>query len=136
MPTNKLLRLSFFIVGFIAAGFQVSWAQTTGPMIYSVTLRKELERYEVVYPEFHFQDATGSVRFIHREVVATNAPRTLHIKDGVIAISSDQQKKGATYTGGWQCRAESYYVTLRAYMLTTSGQKSNEVTYTIHCNGG
>jgi hypothetical protein len=136
MSIRKFIRVVFPVFGLFSIAPQVAWPQGVAPIIYSVTLRKELERYEVVYPEFHFQDSNGSVRFIHREVVATNAPKAFDVKDGVISISAEQQKKGATFTGGWRCGAESYFVTLRAYMLTVSGQKSNEVEYTIHCNGG
>jgi hypothetical protein len=111
-------------------------AQDSGPVIDAVTIRSELQRYEMVYPDFHFHDPSGSVRFIHREVVATDAPKQLRIQDGVIVISPDQQKKGAIYTGGWDCGSESYYVTLQAFVLNLAGLKSNLVQYTIHCNGG
>ena len=123
-------------IGAVVAATQTSRAQNAAPVIYSVTLRKDIGRYEVVYPEFHFQDASGTVQFIHRELVSTNAPKTLHLKDSVVSISPEQQKQGATYAGKWKCGPETYYATLRAYMLNISGQKSNAVEYTIHCNGG
>jgi hypothetical protein len=93
-------------------------------------------RYSVVYPEFHFHDPSGTARFIHREVVATNAPKALPVNDGVIDISANQQIRGATYVGGWHRGSESYYVGLRAFILNLEGVKSNIVEYTIHCNGG
>jgi hypothetical protein len=34
------------------------------------------------------------------------------------------------------CGPESYYVTLRAFIMNLDGGKSNVVEYTIHCNGG
>jgi len=112
-------------------------AQQDAPVIDSVTLREEIGgRYPVIYPEFHFHDPSGSVRFIHREVVATNAPRVFKVKDGVIDISANQQIQGATYVGGWHCGPEAYYVTLRAFIMNLDGLKSNVVEYTIHCNGG
>jgi hypothetical protein len=119
-----------------AATARPIWAQDSAPVLDAITLRSELERYEVVYPEFHFHDPSGSVRFIHREILATDAPKALSVHDGVIAISADQQKKGATYVGGWHCGPESYYVTLRAFVMNLEGLKSNAVQYTIHCNGG
>lgn len=93
-------------------------------------------RYPVIYPEFHFHDPSGTVRFIHREVVTTDAPKPLNPHDGVIDISANQQIKGATYVGGWHCGPESYYVILRAFVVNLSGGKSNTIEYTIHCNGG
>ena len=104
-------RIDFLvaILGIVAtaATLRVASAQGTGPVIDSVTLRKEMQRYETIYPEFHFHDASGSVRFIHREITATNSPKPLTVQDGIIAISPEQQIKGATYVGGWPCGAES-----------------------------
>jgi hypothetical protein len=114
----------------------VASAQNTGPVIDSVTMRKEMERYEKIYPEFHFHDPSGTVRFIHREITATNFPKPLTAHDGVIDISPEQQMRGAVYAGGWECGPESYYVTLQAFVMNLEGQKSNVVEYTIHCNGG
>jgi hypothetical protein len=113
-------------------------AQQSVPVIDSVTLREDDGgRYPVIYPEFHFHDAGGSVRFIHRDVVATNSPKPLLPRtDGTIDISANQQIQGATYVGGWHCGPESYYVTLRAFIMNREGSKSNVVEYTIHCNGG
>src|ERR1700691_2614519 len=69
-----------------APALRVASAQGTGPVIDSVTMRKEMQRYETVYPEFHFHDPSGTVRFIHRELVATNSPKPLSVRDGVIEI--------------------------------------------------
>jgi hypothetical protein len=44
--------------------------------------------------------------------------------------------QGATFVGGWPCGPESYYVSLRAFIMNLDGGKSNVVEYTIHCNGG
>jgi hypothetical protein len=106
------------------------------PVIDSVTLREDARRYEVIYPEFHFHDASGTVHFIHRELVATNSPRPVKMHDGLIEISAEQQIRGATYVGGWECGPETYYVTVRAFLMNLEGGKSNVVEYTIHCNGG
>jgi len=129
----------FVIVFCIAAGGATSRtaaAQDTAPVIDSVTLRKEVQQYEVIYPEFHFHDPSGTVRYIHRDVIATSSPKTLTVKDAVISISAEQQIKGATFVGRWGCGPETYYVTLEAFMMNLSGLKSNVVEYTIHCNGG
>jgi hypothetical protein len=126
------------IIGAVAivAALRVASAQGTGPVIDSVTMRKEMQRYETIYPEFHFHDPSGTVRFIHREITATNSPKAWTVQDGVIVISPEQQIKGATYVGGWPCGPESYYLTIQAFLMNLEGQKSNVVEYTIHCNGG
>jgi len=131
---------SMFVIGLgVAAGgasLRTASAQDLGPVIDSVTMRKEMQQYEVIYPEFHFHDPSGAVRFIHREVIATSSPKPLTIKDAVISISVEQQIKGAVFVGGWPCGPETYYVTLQAFMMNLAGLKSNVVEYTIHCNGG
>jgi hypothetical protein len=123
------------IISTIAAT-AVASAQNTGPVIDVVTMRTEMQRYQTVYPEFHFHDPSGTVRFIHRELVATNSPKPLTVRDRVIEISPEQQIKGAIHTGGWPCGPETYYVTIQAFVMNLDGQKSNVVEYTIHCNGG
>lgn len=46
-----------------------------------------MERYETVYPEFHFHDDTGTVRLIHRQLVATNGADFSRINpDSIIRI--------------------------------------------------
>jgi hypothetical protein len=113
-------------------------AQQSAPLIDSVTLREDDGgRYPVIYPEFHFHDSSGSVRFIHREVMSTNSPKpVIPHTDAAIDISASQQIRGATYVGGWHCGPETYYVTLRAFITNLEGTKSNIVEYTIHCNAG
>jgi hypothetical protein len=68
--------------------------------------------------------------------VATNSPKPLSVRDGVIEISPEQQIKGAIHVGGWPCGPETYYLTIQAFVMNLDGQKSNVVEYTIHCNGG
>lgn len=123
-----------FAVAMVPVSVQ---AQQSVPVIDSVTFREDAAgRHPVVYPEFHFHDASGTVRYIHREVVATNAPKPLDARDGLVDISAKQQIQGAIFVGGWPCGAETYYVTLRAFMMNLDGARSNVVEYTIHCNGG
>ena len=140
MPCTVLerARVRSILLTAVAAAIPVlALAQPSTPVIDSVTMHEDNGgRYPVVYPEFHFHDPSGTVRFIHREVVTTNAPKPVPVNDGVIDISSSQQIRGATYVGGWHCGAESYYVTLRAFVMNLDGGKSNVVEYTIHCNGG
>jgi hypothetical protein len=128
-------QLAVAIIGAVAITVVAS-AQNTGPVIDTVSMRTVTQRYETIYPDFHFHDPSGTVRFIHREITATSSPKPLTIHDGVINISAQQQMRGAIYTGGWTCGPESYYVTIQAFVMNLDGQKSNVVEYTIHCNGG
>lgn len=135
---NRRAPVYLLLAAAAAAGVSaIATAQQSVPVIDGVTMREDDNgRYPVVYPEFHFHDSSGTVRFIHRVVVATNAPRTLAVRDGLIDISARQQMLGATFVGGWPCGAETYYVTLQAFMVNLDGGRSNVVQYTIHCNGG
>jgi hypothetical protein len=132
---SRKIHLAVAIIGGVAITVVAS-AQNSGPVIDSVSMRTVTQRYQTIYPEFHFHDPSGTVRFIHREITATNSPKPLTIRDGVINISAEQQIKGAVYTGGWTCGPESFYVTIQAFVMNLDGQKSNVVEYTLHCNGG
>jgi hypothetical protein len=103
----------------------------------AVTFHTAMGRYETVYPEFHFHDASGTVRYIHRWLVNTNDQSFRGINpDGFIRIAPELQQQGTVYVGGWGCGPGSYYVTLRAFLINLQGGKSNTLEYTIHCNGG
>jgi hypothetical protein len=132
---SRKIHLAVAIIGGVAITVVAS-AQNSGPVIDSVSMRTVTQRYQTIYPEFHFHDPSGTVRFIHREITATNSPKPLTIRDGVLNISAEQQIKGAVYTGGWTCGPESFYVTIQAFVMNLDGQKSNVVEYTLHCNGG
>ena len=136
---RRMMVLPTLVIGTSALWTPVpATAQQSVPVIDSVTMHEDAGgRYPVIYPEFHFHDSSGTVRFIHREVVTTNSPKPLlpHTDAG-IDISANQQIQGATYVGGWHCGPEKYYVTLRAFIMNIGGGKSNVVEYTIHCNGG
>lgn len=110
--------------------------QDEGPVLEAITQHQIVLRYQVIYPEFHFHDASGNVHFFHRELVTTNAPKLSFDPDGVVSISAEQQKKGAVLVGQWNCGPETYFVTLRAFLIDLDGRHSNSLEYTIHCNGG
>ncbi len=134
-PMSRTPQVAIAMIGAVAVA-AIASAEDAGPVIDSVTLRTVTQRYETVYPDFHFHDPSGTVRFIHRAIISTNSPKPLKIQDGVIDISPEQQIKGAVYTGGWTCGPESYFLTVQAFVINLDGQKSNTVEYTIRCNAG
>jgi hypothetical protein len=139
MSASYVNRMVFTLICISGAGAasQTATAQNAAPVIDLVTIRTDIERYEVVYPEFHFHDPSGTTQLIHREIIATDWPKPLRFnKGGAISISSEQQIKGTTFVGRWRCGPETYYLTIQAYMENLAGLKSNVVEYTIHCNGG
>jgi hypothetical protein len=86
--------------------------------------------------QFHFVAPNGNAVLLHREVAKTSANNVNLSPNQAINIPPDAQKQGAIVTGGWNCNVNAYYVTFRAYIMDADGNRSNEVQYTVHCNGG
>ena len=40
------------------------------------------------------------------------------------------------FSGGWNCGTNPYYVTVKAWIMDADGDRSNDVQFTVHCNGG
>jgi len=92
----------------------------------------------VIVPEFHFIAPNGNAILLHREIVASSSQtnnRNFN-PSAPINVPAQAQKEGAVFSGGWGCGTEQYYTTVTAYILDTDGNRSNEVQYTVHCNGG
>ena len=110
-----------------------------GPIIQSITAQipeRGALTANMIIPQFHFIAPNGNAVLIHRELVATSA-NSMHINpSAVINIPAEAQKQGAVVGGGFNCNTNPFYVTLRAWLMDADGNRSNEVQYTIHCNGG
>jgi len=104
------------------------------PVLDQITYHTALERYTVVYPEFHFHAEDGNVVAIHREIISNDSPVAFNfMSDGRIDISAEQQKKGAVFVGGWHCGPEQYHLQLRAYLIDSNHNHSNSMDYAITC---
>lgn len=111
-----------------------------GPWLQSVTARKNvkggLRAFDLV-PDFHFVAPHGNAVVLRRELVDTSgAIAQTQIANATINIPAQAQQRGATISGGWRCGTQVYYVTLRASVMDADGNRSNAITYTLHCNGG
>jgi hypothetical protein len=110
------------------------------PIIQSISARVNVREANGmvldIVPDFHFIAPKGNAIVLHREVVDTNASQ-VHINPvSPIVIPADAQKRGAVISGGWRCNVSPYYVTAKAFIMDADGNRSNEVQYTVHCNGG
>ena len=111
------------------------------PIIQSVSARTDVrlpngQVFDIV-PDFHFVAPKGNAIVIHREVIDSNAPSEVHLNPaGVITTPAEAQKQGAVVSGGWRCGPPQYHVTIKAVIMDADGDRSNEVKYTVHCNGG
>jgi hypothetical protein len=111
-----------------------------GPIIQAISAHipdsSPLIKLNTIAPEFHFIAPNGNAVLLHREMVTTSA-NNIHLNASeVINIPADAQKAGAVISGGWNCNTNPYYATMRAWIMDLDGNRSNEVQYTIHCNGG
>jgi hypothetical protein len=100
-----------------------------GPQILNVTP-------ELLLIDFHFVAQNGDAVILHRELVSTSANNPTFNPVMPINTPADGQKHGAVVTNDWHCNAGQYYVTMHAYVMDAAGNRSNEVQYTVHCNGG
>jgi hypothetical protein len=115
-------------------------ASPGGPVIQSISAHVPdvgpLGVVRTISPEFHFIAPKGNAVLLHRELVSTSA-NNLHLDtSSVINIPADAQKKGAVFSGGWNCGTNPYYVTLKVWIMDADGDRSNEAQFTVHCNGG
>jgi len=109
-----------------------------GPVIQSISahIPPGTLAANTIIPEFHFIAPNGNAVLLHREVVDTNANHINLNPSSAINIPADAQKQGAVVSGGWTCGSAKFYATLHAYIMDADGNKSNEVQFTVHCNGG
>ena len=110
------------------------------PLLQGITARTNvkagLTSVDLV-PDFHFIAPNGNAIMLRRELVDTSgAFAQTQIQSATINIPAAAQKRGAVISGGWRCGTQVYYVTLRAFIIDADGNRSNAITYTIHCNGG
>ena len=111
-----------------------------GPIIQSISAQVPdtgpLLVTRAISTQFHFVAPNGNAVLLHRDVATTSANNFTLTPNQAINIQSDAQKQGAMITAGWNCNANAYYVTFKAYLMDSDGNRSNEVQYTVHCNGG
>lgn len=123
-----------------AAEIPVAPSPSGGPVLLSVTARKNVRagiNIMDLVPDFRFVAPRGNAIMLRRELVDTSgAFAQTQIQSATINIPAEAQKKGAVISGGWRCGTQVYYVTLRAFLIDSEGNRSNVITYTIHCNGG
>ena len=110
------------------------------PVLLSVSARKNVRagiNIMDLVPDFRFIAPRGNAIMLRRELVDTSgAFAQTQIQSATINIPAEAQKKGAVISGGWRCGTQVYFVTLRAFLIDSDGNRSNVITYTIHCNGG
>jgi hypothetical protein len=90
----------------------------------------------LISAQFHFVAPNGNAAVLHREAETTGRNTADRSPNQAINTPADEQKKGAMVTSLWTCTDSRYAVAVRAYIMDTDGNRSNEVRYTVHCNGG
>lgn len=90
----------------------------------------------LISAQFHFVSPKGNAAVLHREAETSSGSHADRNPNQAINTPADEQKKGATVASLWTCGDSRYTVAIRAYILDTDGNRSNEVRYSVHCNGG
>ena len=117
------------------SGPAVAAASGSPPVLEAITERQIMQDgYPVIIPEFHFHDADGDVRFLARELLATNGPHE-QTQGTAITFPAALQKRGAIFAGRWSCGPNVYYVKMHAYLIDQAGNRSNAMDYSVRCNG-
>lgn len=109
------------------------------PVIQSISAQKPegpLAIVSLVSTQFHFVAPNGNAAVLHRDVTGTNGTNTNPMPNQAINVPADQQKRGAIATVLSPCTDNSYFVTYKVFIIDAEGNRSNEVQYTLHCNGG
>jgi hypothetical protein len=100
-----------------------------------VSVRTEIQRYQVNYPTFYFHDPDGDVVEVHRTILSSE-PSDMKINPvSRFRIDAEQQKQGAVWVGGWRCGPNPSKATVRAYLTDSHGNNSNALDYTVVCPG-
>ena len=107
----------------------------TPPILDRVEMREKVERYDTLYPTFHFHAERGDVVEVHREIVTSDVAHPNFNPVSRIDVDPDQQKKGAVWVGGWGCGPNPSSTTVRAWLVDRHGNRSNAVEYHIDCKG-
>lgn len=102
-------------------------AQTGGVGILTTSL---------ISAQFHFVAPNGNAAVLHREIAASSGTNANPAPNQAINIPADQQKQGGMVAVLLTCTDNRYFETFRAYIIDADGNRSNEVRYTVHCNGG
>jgi hypothetical protein len=163
MTATRMVRIA--LAGMLASGTALAQTETTvpmettvpptltavqpvnpvsskpgGPVIGSITALVDPARpgvvSESIHPQFHFVAPNGNAVLMHREIVESSSGNGNFNPSSAIDVPAAAQKTGAVFTGGWGCGTAQSHTTVRAYILDADGNKSNEVQYTVHCNGG
>jgi hypothetical protein len=111
-------------------------AANTPPVIDSVDLEEQSSAGGMqVSQVIRFHDDDGDASFIDYEIISASAD-DLWVEGGAIDIPPDEQKRGGTITGEWDCGSDNYVVTLHAILSDQAGNQSAPMEYTITCGRG
>jgi hypothetical protein len=90
-----------------------------------------------VIPDFHIAAAKARVATRRRELVDSDgAFADTQAASYAVDVAARAGPDAALTSGGWECGASKYYITLRTYVIDADGRRSNALRYTVHCNGG
>jgi hypothetical protein len=90
-----------------------------------------------VIPDFRVTVMRSPVVMRRRELVDSDgAFKDTQAASYAVDIAPGSLPNGVVASGGWECGAAKYFITMRSYVIDADGKHSNALRYTIHCNGG
>jgi hypothetical protein len=90
-----------------------------------------------VIPDFRVSTTKSPVVMRRRDLVESDGDfKDTQAAGYAVDIAADTIQNGIIASGGWECGARKYYITMRSYVIDAAGKHSNALRYTVHCNGG
>ena len=117
----------------MAASCATAPQNLTPPVLDRVEVRERVERYDALYPTFHFHADGGDVVEVHREILSSDTTHPNFNPVSRINIDPEQQKTGAVWVGGWSCGPNASTTVVRAWLVDRRGNRSNAVDYRVVC---
>jgi hypothetical protein len=106
------------------------------PMIKSVELRpKTYDDEMTVMQDINFEDAGGDA-YLADYTILSSTNEDISVEDGQVKVKPEDQKKGAMFSGKWDCGKQNYDVELSLVLGDAKGNKSEPYKYTIVCGLG
>jgi hypothetical protein len=109
----------------------LEWMRDTGPVIGPNGAPMDM------IPDFRVTVMRSPVVMRRRELVDSDgAFKDTQAASYAVDIAPGSLQNGIVASGGWECGAAKYFITMRSYVIDADGKHSNALRYTVHCNGG
>jgi hypothetical protein len=107
--------------------------KTHAPVLKSVVIREDDSKGRLIlYQDVAYYDLGGDADYIDWILVSSTKAGEV-LTDGQIHDSVEEQIRGSTFTGTWNCTGGTYRATVRVVVLDKAGNKSEPLEYNLNC---